>query len=55
MKSDSGVEFWKTKARRRAEISFGADVIPDYAVSILDRLAKEPTNVVEERNLQEIA
>ncbi len=36
-------------------MSFGPGSIPEYAVAILDRLHEEPANVIEGRNLQQLA
>jgi hypothetical protein len=51
----AGLEYWKQKARTRAEKSFGKGRLADRAAGILDRLAVAPGGVVEGKDLHEIA
>ena len=42
-----GLEYWKVKARKRAETSFGPGQLASHAVQILEVLNKDPSGKVE--------
>jgi hypothetical protein len=55
MEPNGGLTYWKEKAQKRAEGSFGAGAIPRYAMRILERLHEAPGGFVEGCDVQQVA